>query len=140
MHESRQWPRPLPRAGKDITITFGEVIDRDAVLEPFRQRWRDLKNKVQRESTIKDSTQAPPSPDALGELTNSELRYGQEASQLRMELTMCMRQEVLKLRRASGLPDEDPKASLANTWAVEGVKGDKGEEGGFPDGSWQKEG
>jgi monolysocardiolipin acyltransferase len=31
-----------------------------------------------------------------------------------------VREEVLKVRRSTGLPDEDPKGSLVETWREEG--------------------
>lgn len=136
MHESRQWPRPMPRAGKDISITFGDLVDREAVLEPFRKRWQALKEKAQRKL---DGSLQEEFPDRLGELTNDELRYGPEAVELRKEVTMRVRQEVLKVRRSRGLPDEDPKASLVETWREEGLRGVRSEEGRMQDGSWQKD-
>lgn len=118
MNEKRAWPRPLPRPGKAIAITFGEPVDVEAVFEPFRQRWRALKDRVQQERHHVDRAEMP--VDRLGELSDEQLRYGREAEQLRIEVTLAVRNEVLKVRRSCGLPDEDPKRGLAETWRREG--------------------
>lgn len=59
-------------------------------------------------------------PDVLriGELTE-ELKYDKEAEAIRVELARRIREEVLKLRRSLGYPDEDPdkQLGLAKTWA-----------------------
>lgn len=55
----------------------------------------------------------------LGEVHDQELRYGAEAEQLRKDVTLAVRNEVIKVRRSTGLPDEDPKGSLAETWREE---------------------
>lgn len=67
--------------------------------------------------------QLPPGlrkPDVLriGELTE-ELKYGREAEEIRIEVANRVRNEVLKLRKSLGYPDEDPKdkLGLAQTWA-----------------------
>ena len=59
-----------------------------------------------------------------------------EAMDIRMECTRRVREEVLKVRRSRGLPDEDPKHGRFETWAKEGSK----REGHMDDGSWVKEG
>ena len=59
-------------------------------------------------------------PEELGELQDDDLKYGLEAEQLRIDVTMAIRNEVLKVRRSRGLPDEDPKCSLAETFRREG--------------------
>lgn len=59
-------------------------------------------------------------PDVLrvGELPD-ELKYGKEVEELRIEVARRVRDEVLKLRKSLGYPDEDPdkKLGLAETWA-----------------------
>jgi monolysocardiolipin acyltransferase len=70
----------------------------------------------------------------MGELTEA-LKYGQEAVDLRKEVTRRIRMEVLKVRRDLGYPDEDPKASLVETWIQEGGK----REGRMDDNSWVKD-
>ena len=122
MSEKREWPRFIPRAGADITVNFGDLVDREAVWGPFRQRWADLKEKAR----LKNAPGTQPgvlvkSEDVeLGILRDHDLMYSAEAEQLRVEVTMAIRNEVLNVRRkATGLPDEDPKRSLASTFKAE---------------------
>ncbi|EAS34340.3 monolysocardiolipin acyltransferase [Coccidioides immitis RS] len=124
MHESRTFPRFLPRINKKISVTFGEKVDVEAVFGDLRRRWQKIKAEAERESGS-----AP-----LGVL-NEELMYGEEAVELRKECTMKVRELVLQVRRSRGLPDEDPKASLAETWAQEGPK----REGKMEDDSWVRD-
>ena len=123
MNEKRIWPRPVPRPGKRVEVTFGELVDREAVFGRFRQRWRELKERVrwEREGHLlwQDDALAG---DRLGELSDDFLKYSPEAEQLRIEVTLAVRNEVLKVRRSRGLPDEDPKRGLAETWRKEGRK------------------
>ncbi len=120
MNEKRTWPRPLPRAGKAITITFGELVDVEKVFEPFRWRWQELKEKAKKKRLQKSGSDHEAPLERLGELSDEELRYGPEAEQLRIDVTLAVRNEVLKVRRSGGLPDEDPKRGLAETWRREG--------------------
>ncbi|KAK3109967.1 Lyso-phosphatidylcholine acyltransferase [Teratosphaeriaceae sp. CCFEE 6253] len=148
MNYERTWPRFVPRAGKDVSVRFGELVDREATWGGFRARWAALKEKARR----KDSDEAaregyPPSfspsgqnLEVLGELAGDELKYGAEAKQLRMDVTLAVRREVLKVRRASGLPDEDPKCGLMETYRAEGGKEGSRVEGVNPDGSATKPG
>ena len=123
MNEKRTWPRPIPRPGKEIEVTFGEMLDREAVLEPLRDRWRDLKERSRRRrmALLPNGTQLP--AERFGELDDEELKYGSEAEQLRIDVTLAVRNEVLKVRRSRGLPDEDPKRGLAETYRKEGGRG-----------------
>ena len=66
---------------------------------------------------------------------NEELKYGAEAVALREECTMQVRKAVLALRRRTGLPNEDPKAGLVDTYREEGGK----REGSMADGSIVKD-
>lgn len=127
MHESRQFPRFLPRAGKKIHIAFGESLDGERVFGDLRERWQKLV-QLQKETLIKKGL---PAEMELGELTEG-LRYSSEAVALRTEVTYRIRQEVLKVRRSLGYPDEDPKQGLAETWIEEGSTGT----GKKKDGSW----
>jgi len=68
----------------------------------------------------------------LGVLESEELRVGEEAVRLRMEVTFAVREELLKLRRERDWPDEDPKARAVETYRVEGLK----RAGKMEDGSW----
>ncbi|TKA73564.1 hypothetical protein B0A49_04092 [Cryomyces minteri] len=125
MHEAREWPRFVPRPFRNVSVTFGEKVDMDEIFGDLRARWRGLK-------------QAEPAAQGLdmGELTDA-MKYGAEAVALRKECTMRVRSEILKVRRKRGLPDEDPKAGLVDTWRVEGGKGKR--EGKMEDGSWVKD-
>ncbi|KAF2763863.1 hypothetical protein EJ03DRAFT_283243 [Teratosphaeria nubilosa] len=123
MDNNRPWPRPLPRAGKDISITFGDLVDTEEVLEPFRRRWRELKEKARRKRLNERlSDEKSVTQEVLGELHDEDLKYGKEAEQLRIDVTLAVRNEVLKVRRSHGLPDEDPKRGLAETFKAEGGK------------------
>lgn len=125
MSDKRTWPRPLPRAGKDINVTFGELVDGEKVFGPFRKKWDELKRKA-RTKRLKyfaaDSMEADVGEE-LGVLQDEELRSGPEAEQLRIDVTLAVRNEVLKVRKSVGLPDEDPKRSLAATFKEEGGHG-----------------
>ena len=124
MDNERTWPRFLPRAGKDVTVAFGERVNRELLLEPFRERWRKLKERARRKAA--SESELGERGERLGVITDDELRYGREAQQLRIEVTLAMRDEVLKVRRQFGLPDEDPKRSLADSYREEGIFGRDG--------------
>jgi len=131
MHESRQWPRFVPRAAKDINITFGTTVDTESVFGDLRARWKHLRDKDAEES---DRQRDRGRETGVGELSE-RLMYGSEAVELRKECTRRVRGEVLKLRRLRGLPDEDPKEGLMETWAEEGGN----REGRMKDGSWVRD-
>jgi len=107
-----------------VSITFGEKMDVEKVFGPFRQRWRDLVSKAEQKRLHSQDAGHVSEDDAangqLGEVHDHELRYGAEAEQLRKDVTLVVREEVLRLRRSTGLPDEDPKCSLVETWREEG--------------------
>ncbi|GFF90657.1 lysophosphatidylcholine acyltransferase [Aspergillus udagawae] len=124
MHESRGFPRFLPRVGKEISITFGKKVDSEAVFGDMRRRWREIKAKA--ESASPESRNLP-----LGVLSE-ELLHGEEAVELRKEVTRKVRDLVLEVRRTRGLSDEDPKHGLAETWIQEGPQ----REGKMKDESW----
>jgi monolysocardiolipin acyltransferase len=120
MANERTFPRPLPRPGKHVSITFGEKINVERAFGPFRERWRELVSRAdQKRLRMVDSKQLA-LDEQLGEVYDHELRYGAEAEQLRRDVTLAVRNEVLKVRRSTGLPDEDPKCSLVETWREEG--------------------
>ncbi|PMD40635.1 hypothetical protein L207DRAFT_427575 [Hyaloscypha variabilis F] len=127
MHESREFPRFIPRAGKDIKIAFGEKVDGEKVFGELRERWKRLV-QMQKDALRKKGGQTE---WEMGELTEG-LKYGTEAVALRKEVTMRVRMEVLKVRRSLGYEDEDPKQGLVETWIEEGGK----ETGKMKDGSW----
>lgn len=145
MSNERTFPRFIPRAGKDVVVSFGELVDREEVLEPLRARWRELKEKARRKRLTSSSTKSGASSlasgddvdevEVLGELHSDILKYSPEAEQLRIDVTLAVRNEVLKVRRAYGLPDEDPKRGLAETFRVEGGEKTAGGDGVKRDGS-----
>lgn len=127
MHESRKFPRFLPRAGKQISITFGNKVDTETVFGGYRRRWKELREKVEKSS--------PSARDLPLGVLNEELLYGEEAVELRREVTKKIRDLVLDVRRTRGLPDEDPKEGLVETWLEEGPK----REGKMKDDSWVRD-
>jgi monolysocardiolipin acyltransferase len=132
MANERTFPRPLPRVGKDVCITFGERMDIEKVFGGFRERWREMVRKAEERKAVSGG-EKPAWESQLGEVHDQDLRYGAEAEQLRKEVTIAVRNEVLKVRRSTGLPDEDPKCSLVETWREEGSMDKK--EGKMRDGS-----
>jgi monolysocardiolipin acyltransferase len=130
MHENREFPRSSPRPGKKITIAIGEQVDGEKVFGDLRRKWKRLVN-MQKDALRRKGADWNL---AMGELTEG-LKYGQEAVDLRKEVTRRVRNEVLKVRRDLGFPDEDPKASLVETWIEEGPK----REGRMDDDSWVNE-
>ncbi len=136
MNYERTWPRFVPRAGKDVSVRFGEVVDSEVVWGPLRERWRGLKERARRKRMLESGGEmGGTATEGLGELQDDELKYGAEAQQLRIDVTLAVRNEVLKVRRASGLPDEDPKRGLAETYRAEGGKEAGKVDGSNPDGS-----
>ncbi|KAB8264389.1 hypothetical protein BDV32DRAFT_117697 [Aspergillus pseudonomiae] len=127
MHESREFPRFLPRPGKDVSVTFGQKVDTDAVFGDMRRRWRELKAKAE--------LKAPETRDLAVGVLSDELLNGKEAVELRKEVTKKVRDLVLDVRRSRGLPDEDPKEGLVETWIQEGPK----REGKMDDESWVRD-
>lgn len=130
MHESREFPRFLPRPGKTIKIAFGDAIDGEKIFGDLRRRWQTLV-ELQREALRKKGIIWEGS---MGELTEG-LKYGSEAVALRKEVTQRIRTEVLKVRKSMGYPDEDPKEGLVETWIEEGGA----REGKMEDGSWTRD-
>ncbi|PSR90402.1 hypothetical protein BD289DRAFT_217130 [Coniella lustricola] len=158
MHESRQWPRSVPRAGKDVKVVFGDKVDMESTFGDLRTRWKALVRRefekrtaeiaeaeaqIERDTRLSDKALAADrqagrhgivaargaaalplgsrkKPDVLrvGDLTE-DLKYNKEAEAIRVEVALRVRNEVLKLRKTLGYPDEDPKEKLglAETWA-----------------------
>ena len=117
MHESREWPRFVPRVGRDVKIAFGEKVDGEKVFGELRARWKRLV-KLQKDALVKKGL---PTDLEMGDLSEG-LKYCSEAVALRKEVTRRIRLEVLKVRRELGYPDEDPKEGLVETWIEEGGK------------------
>ncbi|KAK4986821.1 Lyso-phosphatidylcholine acyltransferase [Elasticomyces elasticus] len=133
LHESRGWPRAIPRSGANISITFGEKVDMESRFGDLRERWKMIKESALREGGGKRTSAV----SEIGVLEDEELKYGAEAVELRKEVTLRVRQEVLEVRKSRGLPDEDPKAGLVETWRAEGGLGKT--EGRMDDGSWVRD-
>ncbi|XHG03736.1 hypothetical protein AWENTII_007029 [Aspergillus wentii] len=127
MHEDRGFPRFAPRVGKNISITFGNKVDTEAVFGDTRRRWQELKAKAELAS--------PETRDLPLGVLSDELLNGKEAVALRKEVTKKVRDLVLEVRSTRGLPDEDPKEGLVETWIREGPK----HEGKMDDGSWVRD-
>jgi monolysocardiolipin acyltransferase len=125
MHESRGFPRPVPRGGKDVCVTFGDKIDTGDAFRDLRDRWEALKQQA---------IQRGAESDELGVIRDEQLMHGAEAVRLRQECTMRVRDAVLAVRRSRGWPDEDPKYGLTETWAMEGTG-----EGKMADGSYTRD-
>jgi monolysocardiolipin acyltransferase len=130
MHESRTFPRFIPRAGKKVLVAFGEKVDGEQVFGDLRAQWKNLVDMQKEALRRKGESDDIP----MGELTEG-LKYATEAVALRMEVTRRVRMEVVKLRKSLGYPDEDPKESLVETWIEEGGK----REGKIKDESWFKD-
>ncbi|KAI9731549.1 MAG: hypothetical protein M1834_004669, partial [Cirrosporium novae-zelandiae] len=137
MCEDRPFPRFLPRIGKRLIVIFGEAVDveRDERWKELRERWRKLekkvKNGVEKEKSVDggwfwtkaeesrdNSPEIKPMPNGslsednqLGVLSG-DLMFGEEAVQIRKECTVLIREEILKLRRRRGWPDEDARQGL----------------------------
>jgi monolysocardiolipin acyltransferase len=131
MREGRQFPRFIPRIGKNVTVTFGREVDTEGIFGDLRKRWRELRDQDYAKS-IHDPQATYPN-EAIGLLTD-HLLHGEEAIELRKECTRRLRQEVLKVRRSRGYPDEDPKAGLVETYMKEGPR----REGRMEDETWVK--
>ena len=127
MHEDRVAPRWIPRIGKKCAVWIGDNVggDREGVFHELRRKWRKL---------VEDNKRKEFGPLEIGVL-NDDLKYGEEAVALRKECTLQVRREVLAVRRLRGLPDEDPKESLVETYREEGGK----REGKMADGSLVKD-
>ena len=128
MHESRTFPRFIPRGGNDVIVTFGDKIDMEDRFGDLRSKWQQLKEKVQADGGYAKVAE-------LGVIGDEELMTGPEAVALRKECTLRVREEVLKVRRGRGLPDEDPKNALVETWREESHTG----QGRLADGSFVKD-
>ncbi|CAN8097080.1 unnamed protein product [Discula destructiva] len=155
MNENREWPRFVPRAGKNVKVAFGDKVDMEATFGDLRRQWKRLvRTAVEKreaeiaavEKQIAEATEVSQKtlasdrlagrhgivstkpalpvklkkPDVLriGDLPD-ELKHSKEAEEIRIEVARRVRDEVVKLRKSLGYPDEDPawKFDLAETWA-----------------------
>lgn len=117
MHESRSFPRFLPRLGKHVSCTYGQPID-EALIQPFVSKWRLLLAEAYKanDGAIPASTVGV--PDLL---LDSE-----EAQAIRRDLTKVVRDAVVDLRLKAGYPAEHPEAHRAEFYdSSEGLKYDE---------------
>jgi len=159
MHESRTFPRFIPRCFNKVSVTFGDAVDVEATFGDLRKRWRQIcdreNEKILNEQMQAELAQAKKQGmkftkqqllqhkkmllDSMYEvqlgIVTEKLKWDPEVVELRIECTKRVRDEVLKVRRSRGYPDEDPKGGLAETWKIEGPN----REGRMEDGSWVKE-
>ena len=124
MHESRGFPRFLPRIRKNVRVAFGEPTD-PRLWQDLRKDWNNLTTRYGYEpNRIGDSCRMP-----------EGLRTGQEVVRLRTEVTARVREEVVKLRRRLGWPEEEPHAK-----SVENYRGpDMRKEGITAEDAWDRD-
>lgn len=155
MPEDRGFPRFLPRIGQTVRVTFGEVLDYEATFGDLKRRWDGLvvreMEKARLESkgrggrswkevfTFTGKTPKPPSllpsppPTHPSDTTYHDttlpepLRNSPEAQEIRIQVALRMRDEILKLRRSLGrYPEPEPSFGLAETWREdEGIEAKK---------------
>lgn len=101
MHESRTWPRFLPRLFKSVRCTYGRPVD-EASLQPFIDRWRLLSEAAYKDAGRDVTTDSDEIPERL--------RDSPEAQAIRRDLTKVLRDAVGKLRTQAGYPAEHPLA------------------------------
>lgn len=124
MHESRKFPRFLPRVGKNVKVTFGEPAE--------LARWKDLRGEWEK---LCESHGYRRDRIAIGDSAGipEVLKTGEEAVRLRIETTARVREEVVKLRKELGWPDEEPTAKLVETYKQDGMT----QEGKTAEGAWE---
>jgi monolysocardiolipin acyltransferase len=115
MHESRSFPRFLPRVGKNVTLHIGEVVPDSRFLD-LRSKWHDLKHQYRDDEEY--------------------LKTGEKVVELRIETTGRVREEVAKLRRRVGFLEEDEGAGKVETYRLQGMGM---REGKLADGTWEKD-
>ena len=109
MSEFRGFPRFIPRVGKEIRVVYGGSVD-DGRFEDLRREWRTLWDR-EGKARVEDC---------------EVLRSGKEAVELRIETTRRVREEVVKLRRRLGYPDEEPGADDPATYRLPGMDAKEG--------------
>ena len=132
MPEERGFPRFLPRVGKTVRVAFGEVLDYEATFGDLKRRWEGLVRREEMRVAAaaaagakgkgREKVLLPP-----GEVATEELKYGEEAEAIRIEVARRMRGEILKVRWAlGGYPEPEPAFGLAETWRLdEGIEARK---------------
>lgn len=88
--------------GAEIKVTVGEPVD-DAVIEEYRDEWKRLVEKYY-------------NPECPGELS-TELKYGEEAMDLRSRLAAKLRTQIVKIRdEECHFEKEDPRFKSPAWW------------------------
>ncbi|KAH6636273.1 hypothetical protein F5144DRAFT_645132 [Chaetomium tenue] len=136
MPEDRGFPRFLPRVGKTVRVAFGEVLDYEGTFGDLKRRWEGLVRR-ERERVggggVRDGKGGDDGAVVVGRgddddaaalapgvLPTEELMYGKEAQEIRIEVALRMRAEILKVRKAlGGYPEPDPAFGLAETWRLD---------------------
>ncbi|TLS29804.1 hypothetical protein PpBr36_00333 [Pyricularia pennisetigena] len=116
MSEDRGFPRFLPRIGRRVRVVFGEPLDFDLAFGDLKRKWDAL---VASAAAAAASRAAPSRWAVAFPAETVDLEHGDEARAIRIEVTKRIRDEVLKLRRGLGYPDQDPGMGSAETWARE---------------------
>lgn len=118
MHESRVFPRFLPRVGKSIKCTYGRPIE-ETKIQPFIDRYKALLDKNSK-SSLMDHKTSSQRESLVGAMDCTE------AQLIRTELTKVIRDAVVEVRREAGYPEEHPSAHLADFYdSAEGLKYDE---------------
>lgn len=89
--------------GCNVHVNIGKPLD-SVVIDGFRNEWRKLCVKYSKAAT--DSSIMP-----------DELKFGEEAKQLRAKVCDYLREQVNNLRRESGFPNEDPRFRSEKWWS-----------------------
>jgi len=123
MHESRGFPRFLPRVGKNVKVAFGKPVD--------VARWEDVRGGWEKLCEVHGFGK-----DRVGDSPNMSqvMKTGENAVRLRIETTARVREEVVKLRRELGWPEEEPTAKFMETYKEAGMTKD----GRTAEGAWEK--
>ncbi|KAH6849987.1 hypothetical protein B0I37DRAFT_101926 [Chaetomium sp. MPI-CAGE-AT-0009] len=129
MPEDRGFPRFLPRVGKTVRVAFGEVLDYEGTFGDLKRRWDGLvRRERERVGGVgagagRQNGDGNGGSDAVlapGDLPTEELMYGKEAQEIRIEVALRMRAEILKVRKAlGGYPEPEPAFGLAETWRLD---------------------
>lgn len=112
MHESRGFPRFIPRVGKRITLHIGDVVP-NSTFSGLRRDWQKLMSQHPGEEWLKSEA---------------------EAVELRVEVTRRVREEIVKLRRKVGFPEEEKSAAKVETYRSPQMG-----KGRLVDGTWEKD-
>lgn len=119
MAETRGFPRFVPRVGKRVHIVFGAPVPEER-FDDLRRAWYELWMR-----------------EGGGRVEDNEvLRTGEAAVALRIETTRRVREEVAKVRRQAGYPEEEPGADDPDKYHHPGMMA---RDGRLDDGSMVKD-